>query len=82
MGSLQKNAFKAISFRRQQQNLRYLCPILSKFEILSREFSRGSNIKFYVNSSSGSRADTCGRTDGRTDMTKVKGSFHDYTKAP
>jgi len=61
--SLQENAFKTISFRRQQRNLRYLCPILSKFEILSRE-CRGSNIKFYVNSSSGSRADTCGGTEG------------------
>jgi len=59
---------------------------------------KASNIKFYVNPSSVNRTDTGGgidrRTDGqtcrqkegwkdgRTDMTKIIGAFHDYAKLP
>jgi hypothetical protein len=44
------------------------------------------NIKFYVYPFGRSRADTCGQkdepkdTDGRTEMKKVIGVFHDFVK--
>lgn len=40
------------------------------------------NIKLQRNLCSGSRADACGRTDGWTDMTKLRGAFRDYAEAP
>jgi len=40
------------------------------------------SIKFHGNPSSRSRADTCGQTDGRTDMTNVMGIFRDYSNTP
>ena len=52
------------------------------------EFSRlvfekkSSNIKFHQNPSTGSRVVPCGRTDGRRDLTKLIGTFRDFTHAP
>jgi hypothetical protein len=43
------------------------CPILTKCEISRRIFVKMASIKFHVNASNGSRADTCGQTEGRTD---------------
>jgi hypothetical protein len=45
-------------------------------------FIKDPNIKFHGNPSSGGRADTCGQTDGRTDMTKLINDFGDYADAP
>jgi hypothetical protein len=39
-------------------------------EFSGQIFKISSNIKFHENISSGSRVVACGRTDGRTDMTK------------
>ena len=36
---------------------------------------KATNVKFHGNPSSGKCADTCGRTDGRTDMTKMISTF-------
>jgi len=79
---------------------------LKKFGVHLQSLIRVSNIKFYGNPSSGSRADTCGqmaretkggrererererdcererRTEGRTDITKLRDAFRDYMKAP
>ena len=53
---------------------RYSCQILMKCAFLDR-FLKNSNIKFNDNPSSASRAVACGRTDGHTDMTKLKTAF-------
>jgi hypothetical protein len=45
-------------------------------------FEKSSNIKFHENSSSGSRDVLYGRTDRRTDMTKLKVTFRNSAKAP
>ena len=41
-----------------------------------------SNIKFHENPSSGSRFVPCGRTDGRTHMTRLILAFRNFGKAP
>jgi hypothetical protein len=52
------------------------CPIfLSKFRVSRQIFIHAANIKFYRNTRSGSRADTCWRTDRRTNMTRLKEVF-------
>jgi hypothetical protein len=65
-------------------NLHVKCAIVTKFGVC-RQITiitiDDPDIKFNANPSSGSRADTCG-TDGRTDMTKVKGYFRGYANAP
>jgi len=47
-------------------------------------FERHSNIKFYENSSGGSRAVHCGQTDGDrwVVMTKLIFAFYSYANAP
>jgi hypothetical protein len=47
---------------------RYSCSILTKFGFSGHIFVKVPNVRFHVNSSSGSRRDTCGRTDGRSDV--------------
>jgi len=37
---------------------------------------------FHRNLSSGRRADTCGQTDRRTDVTHLTGAFREYANAP
>ena len=39
-----------------------------KFEFPRHIFEKYTNIKFYENPSTGNRAVSCGRTDGRTDV--------------
>jgi hypothetical protein len=43
---------------------------------------RKIHIKFHENSSSGSRVVPYGRTDGRTDMTKLIVAFRSFANAP
>jgi hypothetical protein len=58
------------------------CPLfLSEFNELefSRQiFEKSSNIKFHKNPSSRSWAVPCGRTNGRTNMTKLIVAFHNF----
>jgi len=54
---------------------RYSCPIVMKLEFSGRFFENYSNIKFQYYPSSGSRVVPCGRTDGRTDTTKLIVAF-------
>jgi len=58
----------AIAYRRRQQTflgLHVNCPIFSKFRFSWQIFVKVPNVKFKGDSASGSRADTCGRTDAR-----------------
>jgi len=45
----------------------YYCQIVMKIEFFRKIFEKCSNIKLHENPSGGSRVDTCGQTDGRTD---------------
>jgi hypothetical protein len=49
--------------------------------ILEKFSKKLLNTKFHGNPSGGVRADTCGRTDRRTDM-KPTGAFDDYANVP
>jgi len=53
-----------------------------KLELSEMIFEKFSNIKFHENSSNGSRVVTSGRTDRRTDMTKLKDAFRNLANAP
>ena len=50
-----------------------LCQILTRSGVSEQIFVKVSNIKFHENLSSGSRTDTCGRTD----MTNLIGGFRE-----
>jgi hypothetical protein len=58
------------------------CPILNKFDFSERIFMKVPNIKFRENPSSGSHADKCAQTDGRTEITKRIDAFLDNANAP
>ena len=45
-------------------------------------FEKYSNIKFHENSSNGSRVVPCGRTGGRTDITKLITAFRNFSNVP
>ena len=53
-----------------------------KLEFCRQSFEKHSNIKFRENPSSGSRVVQCGRTDRRTDMTKLIVGFRNFANAP
>ena len=60
-----------------------LCSIFNETWIYFRQvFGKFSDIKFYENSSNGSRSVTCKQTDRRTDMTKVLAPLRNSAKAP
>jgi len=60
---------------------RYSCHILMKLEFSWQIFEKYSNIEFRGNRSSGSRVVPCGRTDRRTEMTKIVVNFISFAKA-
>lgn len=47
-------------------NVRYFCPILTKFRVSRQIFVKVSNTKVHSNQSNGSRNNTCGQTDAHT----------------
>jgi hypothetical protein len=49
---------------------------------LDLNFEKYPNIKFNENIFSGSRIDSCGRTDRQTDMTNLNVAFHNFVKEP
>jgi hypothetical protein len=61
------------------------CPIrlfdFNKIWNSEQIFIQAFNLKLHRNPSSGSRADVCRQTDGRTDMTRVTGASRDYANA-
>jgi len=62
-------------------NVRYFCPVLSKFGLSKQVFVEVPNIKFYGNPSNGNRADAADRqTDGHDEGNL--GAFRDYANAP
>jgi hypothetical protein len=64
----------------------YFCPILMKLLFSRQIFKKYSNIRFLWNLSSGSRVVACGRTDGRTnrrtEMTKLIIAVRNFSNAP
>ena len=48
----------------------------------STDLRKRPQYKIHKNPSSGSREDTPGHTDGRTDMTKLLGASRDYENVP
>jgi len=53
-----------------------------KLEFYRQIFEKSSSTKFHDNSSSGSPVAPCGRTDRRTDVTKLTVAFRDFGNAP
>jgi hypothetical protein len=60
---------------------RFSCQILIKLEVSRQISEERSDVKFHENPSSGSRVVPCGRTDRRTDMTKVIITFRNFATA-
>jgi len=52
-----------------------------RLELPRQIFAKYTNIKFDEKASSGGRVVLCGRTDGRTDMTKLIIAFRNFAKA-
>jgi hypothetical protein len=53
-----------------------------KLEFSRQIFEKYPDIKFHKNPSFGSRVVPCGRTLGRTDMTKLIVAFRNFANAP
>jgi hypothetical protein len=63
--------------------LNVVCPkYLPKFGVSRQIFIEVANIKFQVKPSSGAKLIHTDRTDGRTDMTKLKGAFREDANVP
>ena len=61
---------------------RYSCPIVMRTEFSRHFFEKYSNIKFHENSSGGTRVVPCGKTDGQTQMTKLRAAFRNFARVP
>ena len=65
------------------QSTPYSCQILIKLEFSQHIFENSSNIKFYGNSSSGSRVVPSGQAGGKTDgHDKLLVAFRNFANAP
>ena len=53
-----------------------------KLEFSQQIFEKSSNVKVHQNPSSGSRVVSRGRTDRRTEMTKLIVAFRNFANAP
>jgi len=53
-----------------------------KFEFSPQIFEKKTNIKFHENPSGGSGAVPCGKTDEKTDVTKLVVAFRNVANAP
>ena len=62
--------YKCVGLLVRMYSNRYSGQIFVTLEFWT-DFRKDSNIKFHENPFSGSHADPCGRTDGRTDLTKL-----------
>jgi len=60
----------------------YSCPILMKLKFSPQFVEKYSYITFHENPSNGSWVVPCGRTDGRTDVTKLIVAFRNFAEAP
>ena len=64
--------------------VRYSCQILMKLEFSRQIFENCSNVKYYENTSSGSRVIPCGRVNRQTGqaggMTKLRVAFSNFKK--
>jgi hypothetical protein len=60
---------------------KHIYPILGQCEISWPIFIEVPSIKFHCNPSSGSRAGTFGEMNGRTNMTKLRGTFRDHMES-
>jgi len=57
-------------------------PDFNKLGFYRQTFEKYLNIKCHENPSSGSRVVSCGRTDGQTDITKLRVAFRNFATAP
>jgi hypothetical protein len=60
-------------------NTRYSCQMLMKLEFYGQILDKYSNIKFHENPSGGN---SVVHANGRTDMTKLKVAFRNFTNGP
>ena len=65
------------------QGTRYSCHVLMKLRF-SGQFFEKKKLEYQISSnpSGGSRIVLCGRTDGRTDITKLIVAFRNFVNAP
>jgi hypothetical protein len=61
---------------------RYSGQVERNLKFLDRFSKKNSNTKFHYNPGKGSQVVPCGRTEGRTDMTKIIAAFRKFVKAP
>jgi len=60
----------------------YLWQILKELEFSQQIFEKYLNVKFRENPSNGRRVVPCGRTEGQTEMTKLRDAFSIIANAP
>jgi len=63
-------------------NTLYSCHILMKLQFSQQIFEKSCNFKFHENPYSGRRVFPCGKTERRTDMTKLIVAFRNFADAP
>ena len=63
------------------KSVRYFCSSLKALRFLDRYFLKVPGIKSHENPCNGSRVETRGQTDGRTDMTKLTSTLCDLSES-